>query len=234
MKYFFTLALLFFALPTMAVERARVSAADIAAAASQWLESKAKEEGIPARFALVGHINDVQLNGDVPSSIHVNALKSSWLRPRVGIPVQILVADKAVSTVTVWFSVTAADTGLVYAKNQTKAVLVDQLSVRSGPVDLARTKGKAITSLDAFVGMRLRKTVAENQALQADDFEIVPTIQAQQTVRIETQNGAVRLSSTARALADANIGEMVQVMPTHAAQPVRARVVSEQVVIIEN
>ncbi len=234
MKFLLTFALLLFALPVSAIERTRVSATDITAAAMQWLELKAREESIPARFALVGHINDVQLSNDAQTTIKISAPKSGWLRPRIGIPVQIFAADKAISTVTVWFSVTAPHTGLVYAKNQNKAVLTEQLSVNAGQIDLARTKGKAITSLDSFSGMRLKRSVSIGHALQADDFELIPTIQAQQLVRVETNNGPVHLSVAARALGDADIGEMVQVLPTNAAQPVRARVVSKQVVVIEN
>lgn len=234
MKFLLTFALVLFALPVSASERARVPATDITAAATQWLETKAREESIPARFALVGHINDVQLSNDEQTTIKVSAPKSGWLRPRIGIPVQVFVADKAVSTITVWFSVTAPHAGLVYAKNQNKAVLAEQLSVNAGQIDLARTKGKAITSLDIFSGMRLKRAVSMGHAVQADDFELIPTIQAQQLVRVETNNGSVHLSVAGRALGDANIGQMVQVLPTNAAQPVRARVVSKQVVVIEN
>lgn len=233
MKYLLALMLLF-ASPVMAVERARVPAADMVASAKQWLETKAVEENIPARFELAGHINDAQLSSDLPATIKVGPLKSGWLRPRIGIPVQVIVADKVVSTVTVWFSVTAPHAGLVYEKNQNKTTLAEQLNVRAGQIDLARTKGVASASLDKFAGMRLRRSVTAGQALQADDFEPVPMVQAQEMVRAETGNGAIHLSVAARALGDAGIGEIVQVLPTHAAQPVRARVVSKQVVVIEN
>ncbi|MGH8108416.1 MAG: flagellar basal body P-ring formation chaperone FlgA [Arenimonas sp.] len=234
MKFLLTLSLLLFSLPSLATERARVPATDIVAAAGKWLQAKAKEEGIAASFEQVGHINDVQLNGDVSPSIKVNPLKSGWLRPRIGIPVQIIVADKAVSSTMVWFSVTAPHAGLVYSEKQNKGVLTSRLNVHAGQIDLAKTKGKAIASLDGFADMRLRHSVTAGQALQAEDFESIPLIQAQQAVQIETRHGSVRLSVAGRALNDANIGEMVQVLPTHSAQPVRARVVSQQVVVIEN
>ncbi|MGH8050451.1 MAG: flagellar basal body P-ring formation chaperone FlgA [Arenimonas sp.] len=234
MKFFLTFALLLLALPVLAIERVRVPATDITAVAMQWLEMKAKEENIPARFTLVGHMNDVQSNSNLPASLKVSVPKSGWLRPRIGIPVQIFVDDKVISTVTVWFAVTAPHAGLVYAKNQNKSVLTEQLNVDAGQIDLARTKGKVITSLENFSGMRLRRAVSVGQALQADDFELIPIIQAQQLVRVETSNGPVHLSIAGRALGDASIGDMVQVLPANAAQPVRARVVSKQVVVIEN
>lgn len=233
MKFLLTFLLLL-ASPAMAVERARVPAADMVASARQWLEMKAAEENIPARFELAGHINDVQLGGDLPATIKTGPLKSGWLRPRIGVPVKVIVAEKVVSTVTVWFSVSAPHAGLVYEKNQNKTTLAEQLNVRAGQIDLARTKGLAVASLDKFAGMRLRRSVTAGQALQADDFEPVPIVQAQQIVRAEAGNGAIHLSVAARALGDAGIGEIVQVLPTNAAQPVRARVVSKQVVVIEN
>jgi flagellar basal body P-ring formation protein FlgA len=234
MKLLLTLALVLFALPVSAIERARVPAADIVEAANQWLQMKAREESLPASFASVGHVNDVQLSNDLPTTIKVSPPKSGWLRPRVGIAVQVLAADKVISTVTVWFAVTAPHAGLVYAKKQNKSAPVEQLSVNVGQIDLAKTKGKAIASLDNFSGMRLRHAVGVGQALQADDFELIPTVQARQLVRVETNNGSVHLSVAGRALGDASIGEMVQVLPANAAQPVRARVVSQQVVVIEN
>lgn len=234
MKFLLTFVLLLFALPLSATERARVSATDITAAATQWLETKAREDNIPARFVLVGHINDVQLSNDEQTTIKISPPKLGWLRPRIGIPVQIFVAGRAISTVTVWFAVTAPHAGLVYTKKQNKAVSTELLSVGTGQIDLARTKGKAITSLDNLSGMRLRRAVSIGQALQADDFELIPTIEAQQLVRVETNIGPVHLTVAGRALGDADIGEMVQVLPANALQPVRARVVSKQVVLIEN
>lgn len=234
MKILLSLALLLFALPTLAGDRTRVPAAELVATATDWLEAKASEEGIPANFVLVGRINDVQLVDAAPALIKVGNLKSGWLRPRIGIPVQVVVADKAIATVTVWFSVSAPHAGLVYAKKQNKAVVTDQIEVQTGKIDLAKTKGRTITSLDGLTGMRLRHAVAAGQALQVEDFEPVPTVKAQQIVRVEIRQGAVRLSVAGRALADAGIGEMVQVLPNNAAQAVRARVVSQQVVVIEN
>lgn len=234
MNFVLTLSLLLFSLPSLATERVRVPAADIVSAANAWLQTKAKDEGITATFEQVGRINDVQLNGAVSPSIKVNPMKSGWLRQRIGVPVQIIVVDKAVSSTMVWFSVKAPHAGLVYSDNKNKGVLINRLNVRAGQIDLTKTKGKAIASLEGFAGMRLRHAVVAGQALQADDFEAIPLIQAQQVVQIETRHGSVRLSVAGRALNDANIGEMVQVLPTHSAHPVRARVISQQVVVIEN
>ena len=234
MTFLLTLSFLLFSLPSLATERVRVPAADIVSAAMTWLQAKAKDEGITATFEQVGRINDVQLNGAVSPAIKVNPLKSGWLRQRIGVPVQIIVADKAVSSTMVWFSVNAPHTGLVYSNNQTKGIASDQLDVRAGQIDLARTKGKALASLDGLAGMRLRRAVVAGQALQAEDFEAIPLIQAQQAIQIETRSGSVRLTVAGRALNDANIGDMVQVLPTHSVHPVRARVISQQVVVIEN
>jgi flagella basal body P-ring formation protein FlgA len=235
MKYLLALILLLSALPAMSsTERTHASSVDIVTTAKTWLENKSKEDNIAANFEVVGHVNDVQLNTVDLVSLQVANLKSGWLRSRVGIPVQVISKDKVLSTVTVWFVVHAPASGLVYMKNQTKGSAHDKIDVREGVIDLARTKGKAITSLDDFVGKRLKRSVISGQALQIEDFEPVPTLQAQQKVRIETNTDGIRLSVPGRVLNDANVGEVVKVLPTHAAQPVRARVVSNQVVIIEN
>jgi flagella basal body P-ring formation protein FlgA len=235
MKYLLAFVLFLLSLPAMsATDRVQASSVDIVATAMQWLEGKAKAENIKANFELVGHINNVQLNTDGVVSLQVADLRSGWLRPRVGVPVKIISKDKVMATITVWFSVHAPADGLVYVKNESKGSAHNKIAVRSAKIDLARTKGKAVASLDDFFDMRLKHSVIAGQALQSEDFEPVPALQAQHEVRIETNTRGIRLSIAGRALSDANIGEIVKVLPTHAAQPVRARVVSNQVVIIEN
>jgi flagella basal body P-ring formation protein FlgA len=226
---------LLYAVPLLATpERARVPASDVVATARAWLDLRVKQDGIPAQLNVVGHVNDVQLQVDGVIDLHVNDLKSGWLRPRVGIPVQILAAGKPVTSVTVWFSVSAPVAGLVYTSNQRKGVFSERLNVQTGEIDLARTKGKSMLTTEQITGMRLVKAVVLGQAVQMDDFEAIPAVQAQQEVRVETKNGAVHLSMAGHVLSDANIGDMVQVLPINAVQPVRARVISQQVVIIEN
>ena len=221
-------------LPCSAAERQRVAATDLVAAAQAMLATKANDDHVAANFALVGHLDDLQLAEPGKLNVRVGNFKGPWLRPRVGVPVQVFADDRPVSSVTVWFSVAAPAQAMVYDANYVHGTLDSQLQVKVGAIDLARTHGQSLASLDAVAGQRLRHAVDAGQAALADDFEKVPTVQAQQPIRIETTSGVVHLSIAGRALNDGEIGQTIAVLPANASQPVRARVMSNQVVIIEN
>jgi flagella basal body P-ring formation protein FlgA len=211
-----------------------VPAADLVAAARTMLVAKASDAHIDARFALVGHVDDLQLAAPGTLTVRAGELKGPWLRPRVGVPVQVLAAGEPASSATIWFAVTAPAQGLVYAADQVRGLADSQLQTRIGAIDLARTHGQSLTSLESVAGQRLRHAVDAGQAVQSDDFEPVPAVAAQQQVRIEAISGVVHLSIAGRALSDGQVGQTIAVLPANASQPVRARVQSNQVVIIEN
>jgi flagella basal body P-ring formation protein FlgA len=227
-------AVMLMTLPSAAAERQRVAATDLVAAAQAMLVTKASAEHIDAQFALVGHVDDLQLAAIGAVSVRAGDLKGPWLRPRIGVPVQVIVDDRPVSSATIWFSVTAPAQALVYTTNDVQGSADAQLQTGIGTIDLARTHGESMTSLDAVAGQRLRHAVSVGQAVLSTDFEPVPTVTAQQQVRIETTSGVVHLSIAGRALSDGQIGQTIAVLPANASQPVRARVMSNQVVIIEN
>ena len=108
------------------------------------------------------------------------------------------------------------------------------IHARTGSVDLARTHGVSMPAFDAQDGRRLRRAVLAGEPMIPDDFEAVPDVRAQQVVRINATSGPIHLSTPGHALVDGRIGQVIAVLPDHASQPVRARVVSDKVVSVEN
>jgi flagella basal body P-ring formation protein FlgA len=235
-------------LPVWAAERQLVPASEIVAAAQAMLEAKAGGDKIAATFALVGHVSDVSVAGEGKPVVQVDELKLSWLRPRVGVPVRVTSGDGKTTPITVWFSVVAPAQGDVYASNYPRGTQMSEIHTKVGSIDLARTHGKTAIAMSGFttedtsaennstatVALRLRRAVASGAAILADDFEPTPAVQAQQSIRIDVGSGVVHLSTKGRALTDGAIGQVISVLPANASQPVRARVVSDQVVTIEN
>lgn len=221
------------AAPVAAGGRARVPAAELADAARTALAEQARAAGVQATLATVGRVDDVALPVEGAYEVRA-AAPATWLRSRVGVPVQILVGGQKRASATVWFAVTAPATALVYTQPAPARAAVSQLVVGTGPIDLARTSGESIASLDALAGQRLRRPAAPGQPLRASDFEPMPTVLAQQAVRVETTRGPVRLSIAGRALSDGATGQLISVLPSGGTQPVRARVLSSEVVSLEN
>jgi flagella basal body P-ring formation protein FlgA len=234
--------LIAFGLPVRAAERQVVPASAVVAVAKTMLEAKASSDKIDATFALVGHVSDVSVTGTAEAAVQADELKTAWLRPRVGVPVRVSSEGKT-SSVTVWFSVTAPVQGDVYESSYARGTPASEIKTRIGAIDLARTHGKPAAPAGSLAteassegprGLRLRRAVTAGAAALADDFEPMPTIQAQQSIRIDVGSGVVHLSTKGRALTDGAVGQIISVLPANASQPVRARVVSDQVVTIEN
>lgn len=227
-----------------------VPASKLIAAAQEMLEAKATVDKVAAVFALVGRVSDMPVADAATVEVQAGEMKASWLRPRVGVPVLVKFADGKSRSVTVWFSVTAPARAEVYEANYPRGTSASAIKTHIGAIDLARTHGRsglsAVGAVPATPGvpttgaasetpaLRLRHAVVVGAAALADDFEPTPAVQAQQSIRIDVGTGVVRLSTKGRALTDGAIGQVIAVLPANASQPVRARVVSDQVVTIEN
>jgi flagella basal body P-ring formation protein FlgA len=233
MQRILAIALLLLAGSSVAAEQQRVPASQLIAAAQTALEKKAGDAHLVAHFGVVGHIDDLSVAHTGAVDLHAT-VQDPWLRERIGVPVQVLVADHKVSSVTVWFSVTAPIQATVYSASYARGALASSTRTQVGSVDLARTHGASMPALGDVAGLRLHRAVEAGEAVLPTDFEAVPDVQAQQPVRIDAVSGVVRLSTTGRALADGKIGQTIAVLPRGATEPVHALVVSPQVVTIEN
>jgi len=227
------IAMLLLAGSSVAADQQRVPAAQLVAAAQAALEAKAGDAHVAAQFASVGHVDDVALSETGAFTLRAT-VQDPWLRARIGVPVQVVVGDKKVSSVVVWFAISAPTQARIYSAPYKRGTPGRSVDTRNGAVDLARTHGVSVSTFDAAAGVRLDRAVQAGEAVLPSDFEQVPDVQAQQSVRIDAISGVVRLSTTGRALVDGRIGQTITVLPAGASQPVHARVVSNQAVTIEN
>lgn len=229
------IALCFAALPCRAASGVHVPAADLVEAARAALLAKASDAGVRVDLEVAGRVEgfDFPMATAVAPDVAVARWDGPWLRSRVGVPVQVRVGDRQ-TTATVWFAVTAPSSGELYADGFRRGESAERLVYRTGPVDLARQEGLRTANPASLTGMRLRRTVRAGDPVLASDFEPTPLISARQTVRVLATRGAVRLSVPAQALADGDAGQTIPVLPTSATSPIRARVVSSEVVTLEN
>lgn len=229
------LALCFAALPCDAASGLHVPALDLVEAARAALLAKASEAGVQVDLTVAGRVEGVDFPATTASVPEVAVIHwdGPWLRSRVGVPVQVRAGNRQI-TATVWFAVTAPASGELYADGFGRGEPAEKLIYRAGLVDLARQQGQRTAVPASLAGMRLRRAVREGDPVLASDFEPVPMISARQTVRVLATRGAVRLSVAAQALADGDAGQMIPVLPASATSPIRARVVSPEVVTIEN
>lgn len=231
----FLLACYLVALPCGAVGGVRVPAAVLVETARAALLAKASDAGVQVELAVAGRVEDIEFHEGAATGpdVAVAQWDGPWLRSRVGVPVRIRLADRQ-TTATVWFSVSAPVSGEIYADGFARGEPAGKLAYRTGIVDLARQQGQRTAVPAALAGMRLHRSVRVGDPVLASDFEPVPMVSARQTVRVLATSGAVRLSVPARALADGDAGQTIPVLPASATSPIRARVVSSEVVTLEH
>ncbi|MFT3806727.1 flagellar basal body P-ring formation chaperone FlgA [Arenimonas sp.] len=233
MLRFLPLLWLLLGAPAFAADAA-ASAERIVSVAREALLARAQAEGIDVLVEPVGRVQSVSAAASEVAEVAVIDWQSPWLRSRVGVPVQVRAASGISSTVVVWFALSAPKEGLVYAQDAARGASGAQTPTTMARYDLARSGEPALSSPEAIVVQRLRRSVRAGMPVLASDFEAIPTVQAQQPVRIAVAQGAVRLDVAGRALVDGETGQIISVLPSHATEPVRARVVSSQVVTLEN
>jgi flagella basal body P-ring formation protein FlgA len=179
----------------------------------------------------LGHVSDQTVPvGAV--QIKVGEAAGPWPRPKVGIPVSVLVDNRKVRAMTVWLAVQMPAHAWVYGGAYSAGQLTDQIRMHEADVDLACCAGMPVRSPDELRGKRLRKSVRSGQPLMASDLEPVPDVQARSSVEIEVVQGQIQLAAMGRALRDGKVGEFVEVVVDGARTAVRARVIAKQKVAI--
>jgi flagella basal body P-ring formation protein FlgA len=213
---------------------ARVPAADIVQAATNALIARASVEHVEADFTVASHVLDLRIPAGKQLAGLEAAAPPTWLRPRAAVPVRVRWADGSSTSTLVWFAITAPSEGLVYAQDFPQGAAGDSIAVRNGPVDLARTHAAPAVAVEALSPLRLRHAVHAGAPALAADFQPMPAVRAQQGVRIDATIAGVHLSVKGRALVDGALDQVISVLPSNATQPVQARVVSAEVVVLED
>lgn len=182
-----------------------------------------------ATFALIGGPEDVRVPAG-PVSIKVRPMGGRWPRSRVGVPVDLLVGGRVLRSATVWFSVSVRRKTLAYGEDASNGVMAQAIRMENQDLDVAPLQEAPVESPVALDGMRLRKPVRKDAAVLLSDFEKVPDVDRQETVRVLASYGAIRLSAHGTANAMGYLGDVVPVLIDGADAPVRARVADKGVV----
>jgi flagella basal body P-ring formation protein FlgA len=219
--------------PVPAATGLRVPADALVAVAADALAEAAQRDGVALEIEVASRPRDIPLD-DAREFELLPKLPREWLHARVGVPVAVRGDGRERVTALVWFALRAPAAAPVYAQAYPRGTAFAQLALVAGTVDLARTGRRAAVDREATAPQRLRRAVSAGQAALAADFEAMPAVLARQGVQVESVQGPVRIRIAGRALADGDVGETISVLPTGADRPVRARVLSPQVVSVEN
>lgn len=179
----------------------------------------------------LGHVSDQS----VPTGavrVEVGEVVGPWPRPKVGVPVSVLVDNRKVRAMTVWLGVQMPARAWVYDRAYAAGQPTDQVRMHEADVDLACCAGMPVSSPDELRGKRLRRSVRSGQPLMSSDLELIPDVQARSSVEIEVVQGQIQLAAVGRALRDGKVGEFVEVVVDGGRSAVRARVIAKQKVAI--
>ena len=205
------------------------------------IQSAAHERIISLAPASLGRLEATQIgrvdDATVPDgayAVKAGEITGRWPRARIGVPVQVSVAGKKVRSMTVWYAISLLQEGLVYAADYEKGRGGSDISIRTGSIDLARIRSAPIAGINDVSSMRLSRFVHAGEAAEDGDFEPLPDVASRQLVQVEVLRGAVRLLTQGEALGDGRIGEVIEVALREPGQTVRSRIISRQVVRVEN
>jgi flagellar basal body P-ring formation protein FlgA len=204
---------------------------DVSHAVIAELQQRMQPSGRRLNLVVLGRLPDQVLPlGDV--RVEVGAIAGPWPRPKIGIPVTLLVDGQKVRSMTMWLGVHMPQRALVFGSDYAAGSSTDTLQLVEADVDLACCAGTPAVLAQNSGDFRLRRSVRAGQPLMQDDVEGVPDVQARSSVEIEVVRGSIRLATTGRALSDGRVGGMVDVLPDGTKSSVRTRVVARQKVAI--
>ncbi|MFC4527567.1 flagellar basal body P-ring formation protein FlgA [Dyella halodurans] len=229
MRYFlFALAILLPLRLLAANAPQEVAASRLVGAAQDALRGHLPSTG-EASLAPIGTPEDVRVPAGVVS-LQVHPISGRWPRPRVGVPVDVLVDGRVMRSATVWFAVSIQDKVLTYGEHAPIGVLASALRIQSTEVDVAALQEEPIDAPTELAGMRLRKPVQAGAAVLWSDFEKIPDVDRQEKVRVLASYGDIHLATRGVANEMGNTGDVVPVLVEGADEPVRARVTDKGVV----
>lgn len=178
-----------------------------------------------------------QRSGDGVSSelleVVVGEPAGRWPRARVAVPVELRRDDRVVRRMTVWAAVQWWREVDVYARNAPAGKAATEIVVRRQRVDIAAHAQVADLPVEQAGALRLARPVRAGQPVRSGDFEPIPDVLAGNDVTVEVERGRVRIRVPGRALSDGAVGERIPVSLDVASQPVFTRVITPEIVRVE-
>lgn len=189
-------------------------------------------EGSTAKVEVVGRLRDQPLPaGEV--TVELGDIAGRWPRGRVGVPVQLLVDDRPVRSMTVWVEMHDEREVLVYADSYPAHTPGGDIRLQSAIVDMVCCAGPRLVSADRLEGRRLAQTVSVGTPVLREHLEALPDVRAQSEVAIVVQRGPIRIVASGIALGDGEVGDVISVRPDRSRVAIQSRVVAEQKVLVD-
>ena len=200
-----------------------VTGQEIAIEAQRALEQALSEEGSRATVSIETKLRDQSVPaGEVAILTTVPA--GRFPRSRMSIPVRILV--DGIPARSLWVNASFDEPRQVYVYARPYPTRQPGEGVEWMPQTINATccAGPFIENARELKGLRLKRSVPVGSPMVRSDFEPIPPVRVGELVNIQVNNGSVQLNVKGRALADAQLGERVNVLAIGAARPVRALV----------
>lgn len=200
---------------------------------------QARSSDLPGQLELIpaAALLSSQVEGDGELRLQAGTVDGVWPRRRVGVPVQVWLGERLMQSRMVWFTARWWHDVPVYSRNAQAGTSASSLETHVARTDLAgevEARKLAELRMPLTAGLRLRRTVRAGQPVLAGDFEPSPAVARQAQVMLAVRHGQVELKTPAIAQGDGEVGELIKVLPSGAAQWVRARVMARGEVVIEN
>ncbi|MFC4161850.1 flagellar basal body P-ring formation chaperone FlgA [Chitinimonas lacunae] len=202
----------------------RYAGARLIEAASVSLQRTLEAEGGRVEISPAGAVADLELP---PGTVTLTARMTpgSVPRSRLSVWVDLSVDGRFVRSQTVPLRLT-----LWRPVWRARAALAREALLDCGQLERVEVDVAALAAVpfgpDCTAGLRIRHPIAAGETLLASRVEAAPAVRQGQNVVLELASGAVRIEAAAVALADAQLGQPVRVRPSHADEPVQARVVA--------
>lgn len=206
-----------------------VASARVVDVARNELAARLAGDGDKTSLTTIGAPEDVRVPAGVVS-VKARPVMGQWPRPRVGVPVDVIVDGRVVRSTTVWFALSIHRDVLTYREDLPIGTLASSIHAVPDDVDVTTCQGALIASPKDLAGMRLHHPVRAGAPVLAEDFERVPDVDRHQKVNVLVTYGAIHLAARGTANEMGYAGDVVPVLVDGADVPVLARIADKGVV----
>lgn len=177
----------------------------------------------------IGAVDDLRLpSADVV--VRPRAIQGNGLTPRACVWLDVLISDRVLRRIPIWFSVKAYAPVVVARAPINPRDVVTPRDFAVEERDVARVRGEPLQRIDDVVGMRARVSVSNGAVVRVADLEKNPPVLANQEVEVRVVAGPVRVETRAVAEQEGYVGELVRVRNPKTFSVFTARVTGDKTV----
>lgn len=153
------------------------------------------------------------------------------LAKRMLVHVDVTVDGRIATSVSLWFAVRALRPVRVARMPLVAGSSLDDASFTEAVRDVTAYPALPLAADAPLAGLRLRSALAVDAPLTAFNVEAMPAVRRNGPVRVQVQDGSVRLDTTGVALTDGRIGDRVRVINPASRDAFSAVVVADGAVL---